>query len=60
MTSPLSSAEVVRFLSYVLTDIYITLPLGESSVSEERVRNRPSPAATASDPPASGRVKCLY
>lgn len=33
--------------------IDITLPLGDSSVSEERApRTWPSPAATASDPPA--------
>lgn len=32
---------------------YITLPLGVSSLSEERApRTWPSPAATASDPPA--------
>ena len=32
----------------------VTLPLGESG---SRARRGPSPAATASDPPASGRVK---
>lgn len=36
----------------------VTLPLGASSVSEERVPVWTSPAATVSDPPASGRVNC--
>jgi hypothetical protein len=47
----------MQFLSYGLAGIYFTLPLGESSLSEERVPGRSSPAACASGPPASGSVK---
>lgn len=35
------SPEVVRFLSWVLHRVFITLPLRESSVSEERGRTDP-------------------
>ena len=35
----------------------MTLPLGESGESGSQAQRGPSPAATASDPPANGRVK---
>ncbi len=46
---PLSDTQVVQCLSWVMTDVYFTLPLGESSLSEERVRfgpPRPLPRPT--------------
>lgn len=36
--SPPSFSEVVRFFSHYFASVYFTLPLGESSVSEDRVQ----------------------